>query len=229
MGFPCPYISPLPGLPPGGGTLDNYTLTGTVTATGATITGADAILAAAAGYIGFVGRSRIYSSGDGNLQFRFADGVTAANISAAQVTASTNLVSTAGYVQTTKGYLGGSLKTLAESSATTIFDITCAAGAWVAGELHIAIEAKDATDTQVRHMRVPFTAVATAAGTVSSTLGTPVETVTVSSGTLTCTITITDGAGKITLNANAVSSLTQTTLQAKSMIVSPQDLTITAL
>ena len=46
MGFPCPYISPLPGLPPGGGTLDNYTLTGTVTATGATITGADAILAA---------------------------------------------------------------------------------------------------------------------------------------------------------------------------------------
>lgn len=127
-----------------------------------------------------------------------------------------------------RGLTGGPTKTLTESSATTLCEVAIAAGARTSGELHVAIEANDAADFQVRHMRVPFTAV-NKAGAITTALGTPVETVAVSAGTLTCTITITTGASKIILNANAVSSLTQTTLRAKYKLVSSDTLAITAL
>lgn len=128
-----------------------------------------------------------------------------------------------------RGVINGPTKTLTEGGATAFVDIAVAASAAIGGELYIVVEAKDATNTQARILTVPFTAVATAAGVVTSTLGTPVEVVTVSAGTLTCTLTITNGAGKITINANATSSLTQTTLQAKWKIVSPSALTITTV
>jgi hypothetical protein len=131
-------------------------------------------------------------------------------------------------VHTALGVINGTTKTLTESSATSFCDVTIAALGRCSGELHIAIEANDAVDTQVRHMRVPFSAV-NKAGTVTSTLGTPVETVAVSAGTLTCTITLVNGAGKITIQANAVSSLTQTTLRAKWKLVSSDALTIAAV
>jgi hypothetical protein len=129
---------------------------------------------------------------------------------------------------TSQGLLNGTTKTLTESSATGLCEVAIASGARTSGELHVVIEADDATDFQARHMRVPFTAV-NKAGVITTTLGTPVETVSVSAGTLTCTLTITTGASKIILNANAVSSLTQTTLRAKWKLVSTDTLTITAL
>lgn len=128
----------------------------------------------------------------------------------------------------TRGDFGGTTKTLTESSATGIADLTIAALGSTSGEFHVTIEAKDAVDTQARHMRVPFVAV-NKGGTVTVTMGTPVETVAVSAGTLTCTLTMTAGASKITIAANAVSSLTQTTLQAKWKLVSPDVLSITNL
>lgn len=139
----------------------------------------------------------------------------------------TNNQATAAFIQAA-GVQGGTQKTLTAAAATGVLDVAVASNARISGVLQIAVEADDGTEFQVRHLWVPFTAV-NKAGTVTSTLGTPVETVTVSAGTLTCTITITDGAGKITLNANAASSLTETTLRAQSVIISPHTLTITAL
>jgi hypothetical protein len=104
-------------------------------------------------------------------------------------------------------------KTLTESSATAIADIAVASGSVVAGTLEYTVESNDGTDFQSRKGTVPFSAV-NKAGTLTTTLGTVVEIVALSAGTLTCTPTITTGANKITLNLNAVSSLSQTTLRA---------------
>ncbi len=177
---------------------------------GATMDANNVLASATGGFFFGTTRSAVTSPADGSVRFRDSTQALAAYLQGA-------------------GTQGGRQKTLVESSATDLFDVAVAASSFISGELHVAIEGADATNTQCRHMRVPFSAIANSGGTVTATLGTPVETVAVSSGTLTCTLTITAGTGKITISANAVSSLTQTTLRAQSMIVSPQTLTITAL
>jgi hypothetical protein len=109
-------------------------------------------------------------------------------------------------------------KTLTESSATAIADIAVAAASVTGGTIYYTVEANDGTDYQSRRGSVNFTAV-NKAGTLTTDIGTPAESVAVSAGTLTCTPTVTIGANKITLNLNAVSSLTQTVLRATYRIV----------
>ncbi|HEY4513546.1 MAG TPA: hypothetical protein VJH06_03475 [Candidatus Paceibacterota bacterium] len=115
-------------------------------------------------------------------------------------------------------YIRATPKTLTESSATGITDISVASGTITGGTLYYTVEANDGTDYQVIRGSVPFSAV-NKAETLTTTLGTPVETTTASSGTLTDTITITTGTNEITLNINAVSSLTQTVLRATWSVV----------
>lgn len=108
----------------------------------------------------------------------------------------------------------GDYVALTESSATKFTSTTIATGKIQGGSILITIEANDATDYQSRTLRFIWSAV-NKAGTLTITLGTPEEVVALSSGTLTCTITAVDaGSGVLDFKANAVSSLTQSTLRA---------------
>lgn len=117
------------------------------------------------------------------------------------------------------GFIQSGAVTLTESSATTFYSTTVGSGAISGGEVVITIEANDATDFQARTLRFIWSAV-NKAGTTTITVGTPEEAVAVSSGTLTATITGVDaGSGVIDFKANAVSSLTQTTLRCRSRFI----------
>jgi len=109
--------------------------------------------------------------------------------------------------------------TLTESSATAVCtSIGVASGTVTGGTFHYTIEANDGTDYQVLRGQVPFCAV-NKAGTLTTTLGTPVEITAVSTGTLSTTVTVTTGTNTIILNQNAVSSLTQTVLRCTGRVV----------
>lgn len=108
----------------------------------------------------------------------------------------------------------GDYVNLTESSATTFTSTVINTGKIAGGSVLVTIEGNDGTDFQSRTLRFIWSAV-NKAGTLTITLSTPEEVVALSSGTLTCTITATDGgSGVLQFKANAVSSLTQTTLRA---------------
>lgn len=123
------------------------------------------------------------------------------------------------------------VKALTESSATTFVKITMSSGSTASGDLIYAIEANDASDRQVRSGRIPWTAV-DKAGTITCTVGTvgaATEVAAVSTGTLTNTFTCADaGSNVLDLKANAVSSLTQTTLQIRYRVEELGTNTVTA-
>lgn len=120
----------------------------------------------------------------------------------------------AGTNQTAERYsVVGTYKTLTESTATTFVRIGVATGTVTGGEIVITVHADDGTDFQARTLTFPWSAV-NKAGTITANIGTPVESVAVSAGTLTVTIDTNDaGSGNLDIRANAVSSLTQTTLR----------------
>lgn len=118
-----------------------------------------------------------------------------------------------GSSKVTGQYINASTKTLTESSDTAIVDIAVAAGTVATGEFIFGIEANDATDYQTLRGRARY-AVVNKSGTLTVDLTVLEESKAVSAGTLTATCTATSGTNKITLNLNAVSSLTQTTLRA---------------
>lgn len=109
-------------------------------------------------------------------------------------------------------------KALTESSATIFVKIDVASNSSASGDIIYSIEANDASDRQRRSGRIPWVAV-NKAGTITCTVGTvdaATEVVAVSAGTLTNTFTCADaGSNVLKLLANAVSSLTQTTLQIR--------------
>jgi hypothetical protein len=106
-------------------------------------------------------------------------------------------------------------KTLTESSATDVVSIGIAAGSGSGGEFEYAIYAADATNHQIRAGTVTWAAV-NEAGTEACALGTPVEADGTPTGTLTVTVTCVDGGTNLVkIQLNAVSSLTQTTLNVK--------------
>lgn len=110
-------------------------------------------------------------------------------------------------------YVRGNPKTLTESTETGIADIAVASNTITGGTLVYTIEANDGTAFQSLRGTVEFSAT-NEAGTETCTLSTPVEIETSPTGTLTNTVTCTTaGSNTITLNLNAVSSLTQTTLR----------------
>jgi hypothetical protein len=127
------------------------------------------------------------------------------------------------------GHAGGAIKTLTESAATSVIRIPVAAGVGTAGEFCYTVQAYDATDQQVRMSCIKIT-VSNKAGTETCTL-TAQPTLTsdasidqtedgsgsgaISTGTLTYAITCdATPANAVDIQINAVSSLTQTTLQA---------------
>jgi hypothetical protein len=117
---------------------------------------------------------------------------------------------------------GGQVKALTAAAATAFVEIGVAAGASVSGFVDYEIYAADAADHQSRSGTLYFSAV-NKAGVETCTVfraqgSTVVDNTTdaaaVSAGTLTNTFTCTTAsADAITLNANAVSSLVETTLR----------------
>lgn len=104
-------------------------------------------------------------------------------------------------------------KTLTESAATTFVRVAVASGARTGGVVAYCLNAADAADHQERCGSVPF-AVVNKAGAETCVVGTAADAEAVSVGTLAVTwatdvATPTNGCD---LQANAVSSLTQTTL-----------------
>lgn len=103
--------------------------------------------------------------------------------------------------------------TLTESTATLVLNVGVASGTVAGGVFSYTIRADDATDFQVIRGDVPWSAV-NKGGTITATLGTPIEVTTASTGTLTNTTTAVVNGNTIDFKLNAVSSLTQTTLHA---------------
>jgi len=113
------------------------------------------------------------------------------------------------------GIRGELFKALTESAATSFVQIPVAAASFAAGQVVYTIFASDGTDHQTRTGSIYWGAVNKAA---VETCGAPTEVGTslanVSLGTLTVTWTCdTTPANAVNLQANAVSSLTQTTLR----------------
>jgi len=104
--------------------------------------------------------------------------------------------------------------TLTESSATPILDVAVASGTVAGGTVWYTIRADDATDFQSFRGQVQWAAVNKGGVLTASIAAVGADAVATSSGTLTSTATITTGTNSITINLNAVSSLTQTTLYA---------------
>lgn len=108
--------------------------------------------------------------------------------------------------------------TLTESSATAIATLTYGASTAVGAEFLVTVEANDGTDYQSMTYRVAVNSVRKGTGntvTTEAVIGTPPAAAeTAGASTLTCTFDDTEGASAVVLNANCVSSLTQTTLRA---------------
>ena len=121
------------------------------------------------------------------------------------------------------GQAGGALKTLTESAATSVVRIPVAALEGTGGKLTYRVKAADATDVQIREGEIKF-AVVNKAGTETCTLSGASEAadgsvVAASVGTLTYGITCdTTPANAVDIQFNAVSSLTQTTLNIQYFI-----------
>lgn len=112
----------------------------------------------------------------------------------------------------------GDYITLTESSATTFAQTTVGSGKVAGGVITVMVESNDGAEYQARTLDFVWSA-ANKSGTTDVDISTPVESVSVSSGTLTVTITAVDaGSGVIQFKANAVSSLTQTTLRCSYQI-----------
>jgi hypothetical protein len=109
---------------------------------------------------------------------------------------------------------GGNSKSLTESSATAFVQVAVASGSYTGGIIHYTIHADDGTDFQARTGDVHFSMV-NKAGTETCNLGTVLnESIAVSTGTLTVSFdSDTSPTNAVNIRANAVSSLTQTTLK----------------
>lgn len=106
-------------------------------------------------------------------------------------------------------------KALSEGVATSFVTINTANNTYIGGYVEYSIVADDATDYQCRTGVLPFSIV-NKAGTVTAavaTVSTATETVAVSGGTLTNTFGTSASGNALSLQANATSSLTQTTLR----------------
>jgi len=112
-------------------------------------------------------------------------------------------------------YYSAKFKDLVESSATTIANVAFGSSKFIAPQFWVTVHADNGTDFEAFSSRVAFCAV-NKAGVVTVGVITQTDTaIASSSGTLTCTYTAVANGASVDLKANAVSSLTQTTLRAK--------------
>lgn len=118
-------------------------------------------------------------------------------------------------------YLGTRRSPLTAGAATPFASLTYGASTSIGAEFFVTIRAGDGTNQQAMSYRVAVNSVRDAAGNTQSTvgvIGTPP--VAAGSGTLTATFSVTEGAGAVTLNANAVSSLSETFIDATFQVIS---------
>ena len=134
-----------------------------------------------------------------------------------------------GLVKTQTAILGAKTKTLTESSATGFVDIAVTAGQRISGEVIYEVYAADATDFQTITGRLRYAAVNKGGTTTVTVSEVGTQTTAVSAGTLTATNTAAGTTNKITLSCNAVSSLTQTTLEIRYRLDSVSTNAITPL
>lgn len=111
-----------------------------------------------------------------------------------------------------RAIFNGTAKTIVDGSATSLFDITCPAGAMIGGVFVFTIEASDGTDHQALSGIVSYAAV-NKVGTHTCTITqlSTTEAKAVSTGTLTLTWTHVTGANKTTVKLQPTGSLTETT------------------
>jgi hypothetical protein len=105
-------------------------------------------------------------------------------------------------------------KTIVDGSATSLFEVACAAGAVVGGLIVFMVKASDATDHQVIAGIATYSA-ENKAGTIVGviTYDTANEAKSVSAGTLTLAFTDTDDTNKATFKVQPTGSLTETIYQ----------------
>jgi hypothetical protein len=109
-------------------------------------------------------------------------------------------------------------KVLTDGSPTGIVDIAIGTGEFLGGELMYSIYVTDGTDFQSHSGSIVFNAInkaATVSSDIEETYLPASESEVSSSGTLTDAWTITDGAGKITINCDANTSLGTPTITLK--------------
>lgn len=130
-----------------------------------------------------------------------------------------------GAASATRGFIaikGSKIKALTESSATAAWDCALAAGEHAGGFLYYCVFATDGTDNQTRCAEIRVAA-NNKAGTTTITMSpaAPDETNDdnagdLTAGTLTYAVTAADTTNSFSISIDAVSSLTQTTLQSES-------------
>ena len=109
---------------------------------------------------------------------------------------------------------GSATKVLTESSATSFVSVSVANSSYCAGHVDYVVFAADASDAQSVTGQLFFSAVATSAGAVTAAgLSDQHNLNPTTTGTLTNAMTQTTGTNLLTLQANAASSLSQTTLK----------------
>ena len=103
-------------------------------------------------------------------------------------------------------------KTIVDGSATSLFDVACAASEMVGGFIDFLVRASDGTDFQALAGRAAYSAV-NKAGTHTTTITytTAPEATAVSAGTLTLAFTLVTGTNKVTAKVQPTGSLTETT------------------
>lgn len=180
--------------------------------------------AAASGTIAVDGTSPVVTAPDGAVLRITSDagatGVMLNTTTAAPVVLATNSIP--------RMFFAATAKALTEASATNFVQIGVAAGKGAGGEIDYCIHADDGTDFQDRCGEIDF-AIVNKAGTMTCStpniLGT--EATALSVGTLTNTFTLAAAAAACNIQANATSSLTQTTLQIRYTVNLHGDGTIT--
>lgn len=120
---------------------------------------------------------------------------------------------------TTRSYFSAKPVTLTESSATTIANISIASAKYAGAKLSVTVFASDSTDHQCVTTDVYVDAI-NKTGTVTPQISQVSNTTAASSGTLSVTFTAVANGNSVDIKANAVSSLTQTTLSAKWAVTS---------
>jgi hypothetical protein len=134
-------------------------------------------------------------------------------------------------VSSTGKIISGS-KALTDGSATGLFEVAIPSNTSVGGTVHYSIKCFDGTDLQNHSGTISFAGV-NKAGTVTSDIDevylAASETQVATAGTLSNAWTITNGAGKITINLNANTSLTPTSFIINYTIMLNGDETITLL
>jgi hypothetical protein len=154
--------------------------------------------------------------GDANFDFNNGPCGTAACAHPALITHSSTQDTTNYSASFYYGVAGKAIKTLTESTDTSIVRIPVAASTGVGGTITATIFAADASDFQTLTATIQYAAV-NKAGTetcsVPTALGTPLNSN--SAGTLTCTLACsTSPTNAVDIQFNCTSSLTQTTLEA---------------